>query len=336
MDLFAAKDDAERLLLFRETANSRGVTPIIIEKDFWVCWTLKRLYENPELAPYLTFKGGTSLAKAYGLIERFSEDIDLTISRDAPHVNEVSNLMEADISGKERRRRLDLLTEEKAPLFVEQVVLPNLAAGISHALGRPNGWEIVLDEKDKQTLLFRYPKTLDYTGYIQPQIKLEFGARGEKEPNESRSVQAYIAESLPQLFNDCIIQVPTLAAKRSFWEKVTILHALHHGSKQRDRMSRHYYDTYMMAEKGVADVALENVELLEQVVLNKSLLFRDSNASYETAIIGSLRLVPGEELLAVLKKDYEAMSEMFMSEPSRFDKIITKLCELENRINQST
>jgi hypothetical protein len=255
--------------------------------------------------------------------------------------------MDAHISGKERRRRIEKL-KQSAQRFVADEVLPNLIEAIRQTLGQSEGWQVVLDESDpeRQTLLFRYPKTLNYGatfplqfpvhfgGYIQPQIKLEFGARGEIEPNENKSIRPYVAEIFPQLFTEVAVEVSTLAAERSFWEKVTILHALHHGSRQRDRTSRHYYDTYMMAERGVADIAIANADLLEQVVRNKSLLFSDSRASYDTAHFGSLRLLPGEELLTSLSNDYQAMSEMFMGEIPAFEEVISKLRKLESRINQ--
>ncbi len=100
-------------------------------------------------------------------------------------------------------------------------------------------------------------------------------------------------------------------------------------------MSRHYYDTYMLTQKDVADKALSKSALLEQVVRNKRLLFRDAKASYETATLGGLRLVPPENLMPVLKKDYAAMNEMFIGEAPTFETIISSLAELESRINQS-
>ena len=125
MDTFAKLPDPEREEFFRQTAIRRKLSNIVAEKDFWVCWTLKRLFTNPDLTSCLTFKGGTSLSKAYGLIERFSEDIDLTISRNAPLLNECKDVMEADISGTERNRRLDAL-REKAQDFVREIALPAL------------------------------------------------------------------------------------------------------------------------------------------------------------------------------------------------------------------
>ncbi|PZO89041.1 MAG: nucleotidyl transferase AbiEii/AbiGii toxin family protein [Micavibrio aeruginosavorus] len=353
MDKFATRPDQERRDILQEAASRRDLADIIIEKDFWVCWTLKRLFSNPNLAPYLTFKGGTSLSKAYGLIERFSEDIDLTISHNAPFLADGREPMEEDISGKERERRIDAL-KENAQLFVERVALPELYKNIENLLGN-EGWSIGLDAEDpeRQTILFHYPKVFSYGGYgsgmygsglygvsppasyIRPQIKLEFGARGEIEPNETRTIMPYATETFPDIFPDPSSNVSVLGADRTFWEKATILHALHHGSKMRDRMSRHYYDTYMLDQKGIADAALRNSALLERVVRNKSLLFKDAKASYGTATLGSLKLIPSQEQQKSLKDDYDKMAEMFMGGFPAWEAIINGLTELEARINRA-
>lgn len=352
MDNFATKPEQERRDILQEAASRLDVREIIIEKDFWVCWTLKRLFSNPALSPYLTFKGGTSLSKAYGIIERFSEDIDLTISRSAPFLCEGKNPMEDGLSGKERERRIDAL-KENAQHFVGQIILPALSADIAAALGEGSEWKAVMDEEDPdgQTILFYYPRTMNYgmgygaggygvglygegeIGYIKPAIKLEFGARGETQPHETRTISSYVSETFPELFPAPSCLVPTLALERSFWEKATILHSLHHGSKLRDRMSRHYYDTYMLAQSGVADKALQNPALLEDVVRNKSLLFRDAKASYETAVLGSLKLLPREDQRSILKKDYEKMADMFMGAFPDFETILTGLATWEDQLN---
>lgn len=352
MDNFARQPDDERKALLQEATKRRDSTEIILEKDFWVCWTLKRLFSNPTLAPYLTFKGGTSLSKAYGLIERFSEDIDLTISRSADFLKETPDPMDADISGKERARRLKTLSEN-AQKYVREVALPALQTEIEASLSQSANWKIVLDDEDpdRQTILFHYPKVFAYgtewdnakwdeaewdkETYIRPHIKLEFGARGDITPSEKCSVKSYAAEEFPDMFESPSVDVGTLAAHRTFWEKATILHALHHGSKMRDRMSRHYYDTFMLDQHGIADKALLNPDLLESVVHNKSLLFRDAKASYDTAIIGSLKLLPTDEQRLPLKQDYERMSEMFMGEYPDFDTVMDGLLKLEQKINSA-
>jgi hypothetical protein len=255
MDKFANRPEAERREILQEAATRRGVSTSIMEKDFWVCWTLKRLFEDAELAPHLIFKGGTSLSKCYGLIERFSEDIDLTISRQAPYLSDGKNPGEDGISGKERERRIDAL-KQNAQAFVEKVILPKLKDGVIRALGNTETWDLILDSEDpdRQTILFRYSRVFNYgmgygrgsygvgnfgegqIGYIRPSIKLEFGARGETEPSEARPIRSYVTETFPDIVVEDVGIIPTLAAERTFWEKATILHSLCHGSKLRDRM----------------------------------------------------------------------------------------------------
>jgi hypothetical protein len=343
MDKFITLPEKDKKVAFQEAANRRGILPIIIEKDFWVCWALKQLFSHAELAPNLTFKGGTSLSKAYNLIERFSEDIDLTISKDAPYIINGSNPMEAGISGKERQRRIDAL-KVNAKLFVSEVVLPTLQQSFVNILPTSSNWELILDpdDRDEQTILFHYPKLMagsdteagrDY--YIKPVVRLEFGARGDIEPSEDMHIIPYVAEDFPQLFSNPYFNVHVLALQRTFWEKATILHSIYHGAKMKAGMSRHYYDMFTMAQKGVADTALQHKELLDMVVQNKSLMFADNKASYGTAVIGALHLIPKNDIKATLKKDYADMQEMFMGEAPDFEAMMSGLSALEQRINKA-
>ena len=356
MEQFAKRSDTERQDILQESANRRGICDVIIEKDFWVCWTLGRLYALPELADHIIFKGGTSLSKAYGLIERFSEDIDLTIGRSAPHICNTKNPMEADISQKERKRRISSV-KEAAQSFVAKIAMPLLNTAFSKSLGTDEGWTLSLDEEDpdQQTLLFHYPRVMNYrvgggywgrywgpsywgkgsVCYIKPTVKLEFGARGETEPHKNRVILPYIAEDFPDLFEQPSISLFTLAAERTFWEKAIILHALHHGTKMKDRMSRHYYDTFIMAEKGIAEIALNQPELLQQVVHNKNLMWRDNKASYETATMAELKLIPTDDMFSALQKDYAAMQEMFMGDVPDFNAVMKRLAKLEEQIHRA-
>lgn len=341
MDEFARRAPDDRRVFIEEAANRRDLTAAIIEKDFWVCWTLRRLVRCAELDGHFIFKGGTSLSKAYGIIQRFSEDIDLTVSRSAPLVREVSSPMEEGIGRNERKRRTDAL-KVAAQKYVATLVAPVLRREIETALGTAEGWEVVpdTDDPDGQTLLFNYPHLASYgegeIGYIKPRIKLEFGARGDAEPWALKSITPLLAEAFPEEFSDAVSAIPTLAVARTFWEKATILHALHHNGKLRDGMSRHYYDTLMLAQSGVADEALQQPELLARVVHNKSVMFADASASYETAVPGSLRLAPSDKINARLKADYEAMAEMFMAAPPSFEDLLTGIEQLEDRLNKRT
>lgn len=347
MDEFARRPAEDRRAYIEEAAARRDLTPIIIEKDFWVCWTLRHLVRALDLAGHMTFKGGTSLSKAYDIVQRFSEDIDLTISRSAPLLDKVASPMEAGISGKERERRTKDL-KAVAQAYVATIAMPVLGREIEAALGTSEGWNLSLDpdDKDQQTVLFVYPRSSGYgfaygqnygggdeSGYIKPRIKLEFGARGDTEPFAMRPIIPYLAEDFPDELPDPATDVPTLAVERTFWEKVTILHALHHNAKLRDGLSRHYYDVLMLDGAAVTAEALARPELLEQVVHNKSLMFADKSASYETAVLGSLRLLPTEGMMDRLAHDYAAMGEMFMTAPPSFDALIEGMARIEQAIN---
>ncbi len=338
MDDFARLPGKERRAYIEEAAARRDLTATVIEKDLWVCWTLRRLVGAAELAGHMTFKGGTSLSKAYGIIHRFSEDIDLTISRSAPMIEKVPSPMEEGISGKERRRRGTGL-KLAAQSYVAKLALPALAKEMESGLGTSEGWSLEPDreDRDRQTLLFAYPRTSgpgeSAEGYIKPRIKLEFGARGETEPTEERLIIPYLAEDFPEQFANPATAVPTLAVERTYWEKVTILHALHHNSKLREGMSRHYYDVLMLDEAGVTEVALARLDLLESVVANKSIMFADGSASYGTAVSGSLRVTATEAIVEQLQNDYESMGDMFMAPPPPFAELIEKLATIETRLN---
>lgn len=351
MDKFARRPPEDRRVYITETANRRNLTQAIIEKDFWVCWTLKRLAGCAEMTGQLTFKGGTSLSKAYGIIHRFSEDIDLTIARTATLIRDVKSPMVEGISGKERERRTKAL-KGAAQRYVSTIAMPALVREVEAALGTADGWNVIPDpdDPDVQTLLFNYPRLANYgrghgrgengvglfgegdIEYIKPRIKLEFGARGETEPSEAKTISPYLAEEFPNELPNAAIAVPTLSVARTFWEKTTILHALHHNGKLREGMSRHYYDTLMLARSGVDDEALARSDLLAQVVRNKSLMFADKSASYETAILGSLRLTPSKAITEKLKQDYSAMSEMFMVAPPSFDDLLAGIADLEVKL----
>ena len=340
MDEFARLSPEDRRAFIEEAAARMDLTPTIIEKDFWVCWTLRRLTRFPDLAGHVTFKGGTSLSKAYGIIKRFSEDIDLTIRPVAPGVTDTRPSMEDGIGSNERSRRIKAL-REAAQAYVQDVAFPALVRAIEQALGTKEGWSVEPDpeDADKQTLLFFYPRALAIEtmeadkGYIKPRIKLEYGARGEPEPYATQTIRPYLADQFPGELPDADTDVETLSIERTFWEKVTILHALHHNGKFKEGMSRHYYDVVMLDRAGVTASALADPDLLRRVVRNKSLMFAEKAASYDTAVLGSLRLLLNETIHDPFVRDYAAMEEMFMERPPAAADLLGTLTALEERIN---
>jgi len=229
-DLFT--DAEERTALVHDAAGQLGLASWVVEKDLWVCWLLARLNQIEGL-PKLTFKGGTSLSKVHKLIERFSEDIDLTFSRDGWGFEGERDPLSADISENERKRLLQAIADRAAATVRDQVV-PSLQASCR---GLDAGWSVTIDAIDDQAVLFAFPSPVPGYTYNKPVVKAEFGARGDPWPTAPSPVRPYLDDVHPGLAASAVVEVTTLAAERTFWEKATLLHALHHADDLARRQS---------------------------------------------------------------------------------------------------
>jgi hypothetical protein len=343
MDDVARLPMADRADLFVAAARQRGLTAEIIEKDFWVCWTLKRVFTLPDPPAGLLFKGGTSLSKVFGVIERFSEDVDLSFDRAGLGFGGDSDPLNAP-TGKRRKHGLEALTETCRRAIRERL-LPQLVAALTDALGEPPSatWSLELadDDPDAQTLLFRYPaasrpRSADEPAYIQPVVRLEIGARSDHWPAVEATVTSYAAAEFPNVFKETGCKVRVLAAERTFWEKATVLHMWHHApadKKFRDRQSRHYYDVVRLYQHELGNAAIKDTELLLSVARHKEVFFPAAWARYADAKPGTLRLVPPEARLPELEQDYRKMQEMIFGKPPPFEQLIEVLQQIELVIN---
>lgn len=334
MDNFAKRKSAERRPYFEETAARRSSTATAVEKDFWICWTLKHLFAL-EAIPQLQFKGGTSLSKVFRLIDRFSEDIDVSIDRAALGFSGERDLANPALSGT-KRRALDGELRTAITTEVQLRILSKLHARFESVLGK-HGWKLAPPEdKDKEmTLSFHYPPAFGYKSYLRPQIEIEFG-RGDQQPSQKSTVTSFVAEIFPEVFAEKSAAIAVLDCERTFWEKVTLLHAENHRpdpTKLKARMARHWSDVAVMSTAERFKDAKLSLDLLTQVIAFKKIYFPLNWASYDTAIPGSLKIIPNEPLRGILRKDYEQMKEMFPGEPLAFDEILARLEAFQNRIN---
>jgi len=340
VDKFAQLPSDQRRPYFEQAAALLGLSAQMIEKDFWVCWSLRRLFSLAEFRGRLTFKGGTSLSKVYRAIDRFSEDVDVAIERKLLGFGG-DNDPEKGVSGKEQQRRINRLKEACQAAVVDRLQ-PQLREAIMAALGEQTGWNLSLDlaDPDRQTLLFQYPPAITGTlsPYFATSVKIELGARSDHFPIERATVMPYLAEAIPHSLSEARVHVRVLTAARTFWEKATILHMLHHQPEDRKiapRMSRHYYDVFQLSQGDIWEQALDAMDLLERVAVFKGIFFKAAWAKYDQARPGTLRLVPGEQIIGELARDYKAMQPMFFREPPQLEQILARLPELENRINES-
>jgi len=287
------KDDLGEI--FIQTAFKVGMgDPAIIEKDYWVVRLLNFLYSDSDFFSHHVFKGGTSLSKCFGLIERFSEDCDITISKELLGFHESTEVV-SELGNKKRKRYFDALDSAANVhvLEIRQLLSDKLSSQL-----QDSNWNLYIDQIDMQKVIFEYPQSLKSSmypegSYVKSKILLEFGCRGDLAPSITSKISTYVDSAFSDVFLKNEIMVHALTAQRTFWEKVTLLHMLAHQSDEKPlqtQMARHYYDVYKLSKSKALKSATEDLELLKLVAQHKSVYFKSKQASYETAKPGSLKL----------------------------------------------
>lgn len=324
MDLVASLPDRERRELFSETASLLGMTPAIAEKDFWVTWTLGKIFGDRELSSLLKFKGGTSLSKVYRLIERFSEDIDLILNWQV-----LTGEDPLATRSKSKQEKLNKEIDDRGRNYISNELWRKISDSVSPVC------DCKVDPDDRNVLALQYPKAFS-DGYIKPEIVLEIGPLASWLPFEEHSIMSYAAEAFPRVFKNPECRVQVIGAERTFWEKATILHHEANrpeGNAQPPRLSRHYYDMAKMASAAVKERALAEIGILGSVVEFKQRFYPRGWARYDLARPGTLRLVPEGSVLKSVTDDYKAMRNMIYGDYPDFDQILEILKSLEIEIN---
>ena len=324
--------DEEREILFQNTAAKMGMNAAIIEKDFWVCLTLDYLFHKCQWKKAFAFKGGTSLSKVYNLIDRFSEDIDLILDWRTVGYGYSEPWKKRSNT---QQQKFIVESSNRVNAFLKDEFLPVFKTDIHDCVGR--SVSVYIDDDDPGTVKFGYPRAFEETSILQ-EIRLEIGALAAWTPTQLADIHPYAADYYPLIFRQTSTQVLTTTAERSFWEKATILHQEAHRpetSKIPERYSRHYYDLYCMAQKGVLEKALLQKDLLAQVAEFKQTFYPRKWAQYEYARIGSLKLVPAVHSMDRLRLDYTMMQSMIYGNYPDFDEMMHFIKKLETRINSA-
>jgi hypothetical protein len=336
---------ADRRGVFLTAANRLGTTIQNVEKDFWVCWALDALFNGlPVGGPRLLFKGGTSLSKAFGLISRFSEDIDITVFRQ--DIGQPASIEELEsLNTRKRRARLDAI-RHACQSYIGGPLIENLARIVEQSAGKAGvsqeGVRVELDEADegRQSLLFRYPSVAEISGeYVRPAVKIESGAKSALDPHQPTSITPYIAADVPDL-DLRVERVTTVIPERTFWDKIVILHGQRRWFEQRgelrhggQRVSRHYYDVFKLAESKVGKRAIEDISLGVDCARHARMFFFSADFDLEHAVPGTLAICPTAEMKSTLQRDYRAMAGMIFGTVPSFDVVVESLSELEKRLN---
>jgi len=326
------QDQAEAL----EVAAARTGRPAhLLEKDIWVVWVLSAIY-GCELSRVLTFKGGTSLSKVYRIIDRFSEDIDLTydIRELVPDLLRDGNPIPESAS---QEKKITSGVRSRLPEWVDKTVKPKLESALSQGGLTAS---LTMAGKEHEKLLVGYPALKTGSGYAAASIQLEFGARATGEPHRKHPVACDAADAIEGVEFPTARPV-TMAAERTFWEKVTAAHVYcRQGRLRGERYSRHWYDLVAIARSGYFEAAVGDRDLANKVAEHKSMFFaekddRGAKIDYHSAVSGSIQLVPAGDSLTALKRDYEAMLEdglLALHQPE-FAAVMESCREIERRIN---
>jgi hypothetical protein len=330
---FSELSPQARRTYIEEAAGRKGISADVVEKDAWVSWVLRALFEDKELEASLLFKGGTSLSKVYELIDRFSEDIDLGIQPARLGIDEATL---ANAPTRTNRDQLHRRLQELCSEYLQEAIMPRLDATAERHLGKCSRGSWFRMSGEQGVLLFGYPTSRDRAeGYIERTVKLEFGSLTDQRPLERCPTTTLLTSILGVEFQDLVSHVRTLQVVRTFWEKATILHDCSARPTEKrlpPRYARHYSDFASLWHHRGIEWATDRV-VLEAVVRHKTLYFSSSWSRYEEVFEAGLRLLPSAHRMDELRSDYESMRVMFLAPPPPFQEVCRTLAEAERAIN---
>ncbi|HBX50118.1 MAG TPA: nucleotidyl transferase AbiEii/AbiGii toxin family protein [Bacteroidales bacterium] len=326
MSIWLQYNADERLVMLQQTAGAKNIVEQAIEKDWWVSAILMVLSKT-SWANFLQFKGGTSLNKAWGLINRFSEDIDIAISRSFFNLPEDTAQQRTAI-----RRSAFHYVKETLITEIDKILISD---GI-------NDYEIELITQNSSAMIItievRYKSILtSVIDYILPVVKIEFSAMSLDEPNLEKEITTLIYSQYPKIDNEIKCQFKTVLPERTFLEKIFLLHEEYQKENSRtERMSRHLYDLEKIMDSPYAASALQNSELYKTIIKHRQKFNNIQGMDYRTHYSDQIQICPTEKLQNDWRNDYENLRESFIFDKSKktFDELITRILELTNRIRK--
>lgn len=314
-------------IIIENTASKMDISNAIIEKDLWVSTLLYYLFSLSPWKNHLIFKGGTSLSKAFNIIQRFSEDIDLILDwrllgygKNEPYENR-SNTQQDKFN-----KQLTIRMSE----YLKKTILPELSRDLSSLINH----KLLISIED-DVVIINYGSQYKDKSILQT-IRLEIGPLAAWMPSRKISITPYISDAYPKIFNNTSVKVNTITPERTFWEKTTILHReafRSEASQMPQRMSRHYYDLYQISKSPYYEQALNQSNLLDEVASFKKKFYPQTWAHYDLAKIGTLKLYPPEYALNSLKRDYEKMKNMFFDKYPNYNTLMKNILKIEKDIN---
>jgi len=324
--------DDDRKRIIDQISIQTGLLPQAIEKDWWVTMVLKALFSMP-FANHLSFKGGTSLSKCWNLIERFSEDVDITIDR--VFLGFPGELSKTQISDKLRRASCSFVRNTMIKELEEQF----LRLGIDKSLFGLNVNITSVTTTDPEIIEVNYQSILPDVDYVQNRVLVEISGRSMNEPLEDVEINSMISQAFPNAqFYDKSFVIKAVSPKRTFIEKACLLHeefANVTTDIRVDRMSRHIYDLEKLMDTKMANEALNDTELYKSIIEHRKKFIGLKSFDYMTLLPQSISFTPPKGVLADWKDDYIKMqSSMIYGDSLPFDELIARIEDLNKRFRK--
>ena len=321
--------DSDKAEIYKQLSIESKIPPFAVEKDWWVVQVLATIFEM-NVGKHLVFKGGTSLSKAWNLISRFSEDVDLAI--DPKFLGFGSDLKKKDITALRKAANQYI-----SNTFYSELKQRMLDKGFTDVT-----WDIINtqeSDQDPKIILMYYPNVIESVGYIQPKVQIEIGCRSLREPLEIAEFNTFIDEHYPQAsFAMPAIKVPTVVAERTFLEKIFLLHEEFSKPTKAirvERLSRHLYDVYQLSKTEIKHNALYDTELYETIVKHRYNFTRISKVDYNLHQPQTINPIPPKEVIKAWETDYNTMlTEMIYGDAPTFEDLIQELTVLKTEINK--
>jgi hypothetical protein len=320
--------DKEKAEIFQQASTMTGMAAHAVEKDWWVVQTLDMVFSLP-IGEHIVFKGGTSLSKAWNLIERFSEDVDLALDRKF-----------FGFEGTLNRNQITKL-RKSAGAYIDETVVKGLQDQVMERGFDRVTLELVPGERSDRdrTIQLNYPNVIESPGYLPPRVKIEFSCRSLMEPSTAQVFGAVVDKAFPDAsFIESPITVPTVNPERTLLEKIFLLHEEFQrpseSIRKGDRLSRHLYDIVKLSESKFAAAAFGNPELYQTIVAHRREFNAVQGVDYGRHGSADLQIVPPDDVAADWKRDYQIMIEEMIYElnPPQYEDLVKSLGKLMEKL----
>lgn len=331
VEWLSLSDNRKNEILNRVSIET-GLLPNAIEKDWWVTLALKAIFST-RWKENLVFKGGTSLSKAWSLIERFSEDIDLAIDR------QVLGFSEEFVSKTQVTKLRKAASAFIATGFKDELQATLLAMGVPTDQFQLTVQETDVSDRDPQVLELAYHSAVSPESYLPERVLIEIGARSLREPSSSHPITTLLYQVFPKSsFSGEPFTIPVVDPKRTFLEKIFLIYeefSKEATSIRHERMSRHLYDLERMMDTDHGISALEDQELFQTIVQHRSTFTRLNGIDYERHQYRFITIVPPDEIVKQWEADYIELRRVMIYGPSlNFTDLVGRLSALQERIRR--